>query len=164
MNKNFIDNIPRDSRIIELEILDILDSQEGKIIKSDIEVLKSMGFDEKMINKVYILLRPPNIERAIDYMTEIDGIYQHDFFMSSKNNKLCFICKKPKKNHLDYIPKNMMNDNFNINNQNIIGEESILENNNKIKKDENDKNDNIICEVCYEEINEEDKKLNSIPN
>ena len=157
MNENLIDDIPRDSRIIEHELLDILDSQEGKIIKSDIEVLKSMGFDEKMINKVYILLRPPNIERAIDYMTEIDGIYQHDFFMSSKNDELCFICKKPKKNHLDYIPKNLMNDNFNINNQNINDEEQILESNNNTKKDKNDKNADIIsevCEVCYEEINE----------
>ena len=166
MNENSIDDILRDSRIIEHKLLDILDSQEGKIIKSDIEVLKSMGFDEKMINKVYILLRPPNIERAIDYMTEIDGIYQHDFFMSSKNDELCFICKKPKKNHLDYIPENLMNDNFNINNQNINDEEQILESNNNTKKDKNDKNDDIIseeCEVCYEEINEEDKKLNSIP-
>ena len=125
-----------------------------------------MGFDKKMINKVYILLRPPNIERAIDYMTEIDGIYQHNFFMNSKNDEFCFICKKPKKNHLDYIPENLMNDNFNINNQNINDEEQILESNNNTKKDKNDKNDDIIseeCEVCYEEINEEDKKLNSIP-
>ena len=41
-------------------------------------------------------------------MTEIDGIYQHDFIASSnpKENLLCFISKKPKQNHLDYIPEN----------------------------------------------------------
>ena len=40
-----------------------------------------------MINKVYILLRPENIERAIDYMTEIDGIYQHNFFENHHKTK-----------------------------------------------------------------------------
>ena len=55
-----------------------------------------MGFDEKMINKVYILLRPQNIDGAIDYMTEINGIYNHNFFGSAnpKEKNLCFICKK----------------------------------------------------------------------
>ena len=97
MNDSLLDVASRNTEIIEEEILDILGSEEGQIIKNDIEVLKSMGFDKKMINKVYILLRPPNIERAIYYMTEIAGIYQHDFFMNSKNDEFCFICKKPKK-------------------------------------------------------------------
>jgi len=65
-----------------------------------------------MINKVYILLRPENIERAIDYMTEIDGVYQHDFVPSSNPNErtLCFICKKPKRNHLNFIPDDSLLD------------------------------------------------------
>ena len=73
----------RDSEIIEEEINNFLDKEEGQNIKSDIELLNDMGIDKKMINKVYILLKPENIERAIDYMTEINEIYQHDFVPSS---------------------------------------------------------------------------------
>ena len=89
---------------IEKELNDFFDHNEGQKIKSDIELLISMGFDKKMVKKVYILFSPDNIERAIDYMTEIDGIYQHDFIASSnpKENLLCFICKKPKQNHLSW--------------------------------------------------------------
>ena len=62
-------------------------------------------------------------------MTEIDGIYQHDFIASSNPNEqsLCFICKKPINNHLDYIPNNLLIDadmnNNQINNHQIIIEE-----------------------------------------
>ena len=117
-----------------------------------------MGFDKKMINKVYILLRPENIERAIDYMTEIDGIYQHDFISSSNPNEksLCFICKKPKNNHLDYIPDDLLID-VGLNND-------LNNNNNPIDKDKDIDNENYYeCEVCYEQIGEEDKELNEIP-
>ena len=57
---------------IDEEINDFIDNDESQNIKADIELLNTMGFDKKMINKVYILLAPENIERAIDYMTEID--------------------------------------------------------------------------------------------
>ena len=97
-------NKSRDSTIIESEIENFLETNEGQNIKADIQLLNDMGFDKKMINKVYILLRPENMERAIDYMSEIDGIYQHDFVSSSNPTEklLCFICKKPKQFHLDY--------------------------------------------------------------
>ena len=104
---NLIEVQDRSSVAIESEINDFLVTEEGQKIKEDIDLLKSMGFNKKMINKVYILLRPENIERAIDYMTEIDGVYQHDFIAGSnpKEQNLCFICKKPKRNHLDFIPE-----------------------------------------------------------
>ena len=127
-----------------------------------------MGFDRKMINKVYILLKPANIERAIDYMTEIDDIFQHDFIPGS-NQSLCFICKKPRKNHLDYIPDDLLVDEQANNNlvNNIQFIDDIHDNNNKeekklnIKLDDNDLNDE--CEVCYEELNKDKKEFNSIP-
>ena len=116
-----------------------------------------MGFDKKMINKVYILLRPENIGRAIDYMTEIDGIYQHNFISTSNPNETsCFICKNPKNNHLDYIPDDLLNDSE-LNNNNNINKDKIEKNENK----ETDNENNDECEVCYDNI--EDKKLNSIP-
>ena len=67
----------------------------------DITLLKEMGFDGGMIRKVEIFLKPNNITGAIDLMTEVDGIYQHDFYDNKTN--LCFICKKEKKYHRDYI-------------------------------------------------------------
>ena len=110
----------RNSNLIDSEMDDFLGTEEGKHIQADIELLNSMGFDKKMINKVYILLSPANIERAIDYMTEVDGIYQHDFISSGnpQEENLCFICKKPPKNHLDYIPDNLLEDSENYNQNN----------------------------------------------
>ena len=66
--ENFIED-QRNSNAIDSEMNNLLDTEEGQHIKADIELLNSMGFDGKMINKVYILLGPANIERAIDYMT-----------------------------------------------------------------------------------------------
>ena len=154
--ENLIDSNQKDSLIIEDEINEFLDKEEGKSIKADIELLNNMGFDKKMMNKVYILLRPENIERAIDYMTEIDGIYQHDFISSSNPNEksLCFICKKHKNNHLDYIPDDLLID-VELNND-------LNNNNNPIDKDKDIDNENDYeCEVCYEKI--ENKELNTIP-
>ena len=157
VKENLIEPNQNNSFIIDDEINEFLDKAEGKTIKGDIELLNNMGFDKKMINKVYILLRPENIERAIDYMTEIDGIYQHDFIQSTNPNEktLCFICKKPKNNHLDYISDDLLNDielnNNNINNDIIIDNKNI--------DNENDLYDE--CEVCYEKV--ENKELNRIP-
>ena len=95
VQENLIDQPDRNSNAIESEIEIFLDTNEGQNIKADIELLTEMGFDRKMINKVYILLRPENLERAIDYMSERDGIYQHNFIASTnpKEKNLFFICK-----------------------------------------------------------------------
>ena len=61
IEENLIEQNQNNSYIIEDEINE-LDKDEGKSIKADIELLKNMDFDKKMINKVYILLRPENIE------------------------------------------------------------------------------------------------------
>ena len=42
----------RNSFMIEDEIDNFLKNDEGQNIKEDIELLKSMGFDKKMINKI----------------------------------------------------------------------------------------------------------------
>ena len=52
---NLIDGKERNSMIIEDEIENFLETNEGQNIKADIEILKSMGYDKKMINKVYII-------------------------------------------------------------------------------------------------------------
>ena len=187
INKNLIENNNnnlRDSQYINDRMDSFMESEQGKMIKADIELLKEMGFDKKMINKVYILLQPESIDRAIEYMSENNGLYQHNFFENYNSNKdqgLCFICKKTKRFHMDYIPEyllvdNNQNNNFvndivqNENNYNndyqndsfnfsYISEE---EDNNLINKD----NIKIIsnqCNICYDEILEENKKFNELP-
>ena len=101
---------------------------------------------------------PENIQRAIDYMTEINGIYQHNYLASNnpKEKDLCFICKKPRLNHLDYDEDN----NNNNNDQDII---TISDDN--LIKDNNIDNDYADgkCELCFEEIYKKDKIKNTIP-
>ena len=94
VSENLIDDsdVRMNSFRVDEEIRDL-----DFLIKEDIGLLKDMGFDKKMVNKVYILLNPENINRAIDYLTEVNGIYQHNYIQSTKPNEkyLCFICKKP---------------------------------------------------------------------
>ena len=137
--------------IAEREIRNYELSHPGQHISSDINTLISMGFDKKMINKTYILLRPPNIERAIDYMTEINGIIQHNFLENKAgiiNKNLCYICKKPRKKHLGYVPGLFPDENDNIKSDDIM----------KIKSSEDS-----TCKVCFESIGKKEKKYNSIP-
>ena len=68
----------------------------------DEQSLKEMGFEEGMVKKVYLFLKPNNINEAIDLMSEINGIYQHDFYENpSPINHECFICKSEKQYHRD---------------------------------------------------------------
>ena len=70
VEENLINPPERTNSIsIDNEIENLLDTDEGQNIRLDIELLKEMGFDKKMINKVYILLRPANIQNAIEFMT-----------------------------------------------------------------------------------------------
>ena len=159
VEENLIEPNQRNTMRIDNEMESFIETSEGENIKSDIQLLVQMGFDKKMINKVYILLKPPSIDRAIDYMTEVNGIYQHDFLESTnpKEKSLCFICKRPRQNHLDFIPDEVQNENDNLinNNQHDI----IIKNDDDLIKD----NINADCEVCYEELNEKEIKENSIP-
>ncbi len=91
VEENLINQSEENSTLIENEIENFWGTTEGHKIISDIELLKEMGFDEKMINKVYILLRPQNIDRAIDYMTEINGIYNHNFFESANLKEKIYV-------------------------------------------------------------------------
>ncbi len=158
---------------IENEMRNYMETEEGEKIKADIDLLLEMGYDKTMINKVYILLQPEHIDTAISYMTEENGIYQHNFFENhnpKKDQNKCFICGKTKRYHLDYIPEeyNIEGDNNNLNNNLDIpnkGDSFRFSDDNYDLKNENEKKDSISneCTVCYEEIDEEEKKFNDIP-
>ena len=60
--------------------------------REELEYLKSKGFDEKMITKVYILLKPKSKEVAQLFMTPLNGIYPHQFYLSKcSSSNLCVI-------------------------------------------------------------------------
>ena len=150
VSENLIDDsaVRMNSFRVDEEIRDL-----DFLIKEDIRLLKDMGFDKKMVNKVYILLNPENINRAIDYLTEVNGIYQHNYIQSTKPNEkyLCFICKKPRGKHIHNSLNNILNENTNIND--IITPKGL---------DEDDDFSLDECNVCYESIKKNEKRFNEI--
>ena len=139
----------------KISITDFISSEDSDIIKADISLLKEMGYDKKLINKVYIIMSPPNIEEAINIMTPINGIYQHDFYENiyqTKNKNLCFICNQPRNRHINITPGNSDEINDNV----------INENNNKINII-NYSSEKSKCIICYDDIKEDQKKFNLIP-
>ena len=160
LNENLINSkFSRNTFLIEKEMEKFMTDHEGDMIITDIMLLEDMGYERKMINKVYILLKPQNMEAAIEYMTEVDGIYQHDFFESGNKSdnekKICFICKRPKRFHINYVPDDN-EDNTNI--DNLEDENDLLIKNEKtsINLKINGLEINNICSVCYEDIEKED--------
>ena len=69
------------------------------------DTILAMGYDEKMIRKVYIFLKPGDINEALDYLSQQDGIYHHDFMERHGQNNKCFICGEPPANHINYEPE-----------------------------------------------------------
>ena len=148
--------------------------------ENDLELVVSMGYEEKMVKKVYILLKPNDINEAIDFLTKENGIYQHDFMKRYGKNDICFICGESAKNHINYEPEkksllDLIRDSFgkakNENKSELIdfskNKDSILiidddkkENENKNKDDKN--NEIVSCVLCFEELSEEEKEKNFI--
>lgn len=152
MSFNFLDNNLDVTMIADREINNYEQSHPGQHIKSDINILIDMGFDKKMVNKVYLLLMPPNLERALDYMTEINGIMQHAFFENqaiTANKSLCYICKKPRRYHLGYKQGvNEDNDIKNIDNNIFIETETPQD---------------ITCSVCFDPLSKNEISSNALP-
>ena len=61
-------------------------------------------------------------------MTEINGVYLHDFIPSNNPNEksLCLICKNKINKHLNYIPNDLLIDVQMNNNNHIIEEKKII--------------------------------------
>ena len=144
--------------------------------KDDIANLILMGFDKKIIKKIYAFLHPDSLEQAIIYMTEENGFYLHNFYQNTKHKNLntCYICGEPRNKHMDYLPENFIEEENN--NNNIIN--SINNNNNiiinDIDIDINNNNNNIIntpgpkielkkkvlvaCIICGDEVDKSEMK------
>ena len=73
---------------------DLILQEEEKIkqiLKLDMELLNNMGFKQAMVNKVYLIFNPEKVETKINYMTEINGIYQHKFIDNIDINEKIFV-------------------------------------------------------------------------
>ena len=120
----------------------------------DIASLNQMGFDGGMIKKVYLFLKPRNINEAIEMMSEVDGIYQHDFYECRAHSHLCFICKRERENHRDYTQGAMGYRKMKNNINRII--DSIMRGNEDSKSAIDSIEDHMItveeCRICYEKI------------
>ena len=60
---------------------------EDEITNQEFKLKDMINKEEKIIKKVYIFLRPLNIEQAILYMTQEKEIYQHEFYSATNNKK-----------------------------------------------------------------------------
>ena len=71
----------------------------------NINKLRSMGFDIKMVKKVYVLLKPRNLDEAIYLLTQDKGKYHHYFVQRIGKENECFICGLNPQSHINFLPK-----------------------------------------------------------
>ena len=105
--------------------------------------LKEMGYNERMVRRVYMFLNPRNINEAIEWMTEVNGLYQHDFYQSkaSPRSNICFICGKERKFHRDYIPP-----------EKNVNDNRVVRNVERVKKKYVHNNEDEECLVCLDTL------------
>ena len=118
-----------------------------------------MGFDEGMVKKVYLFLKPRNINEAIEMMSEVDGIYQHDFYegRATSNINLCYICKRERRFHRDYVEEDYMNNGRKLLGSNIV--EGINKMRNSLKNEDISSKSLETCLICLDSFNSEEGNL-----
>jgi hypothetical protein len=137
-----------------------LNAQTNRRLATEESTLIQMGFEQKLIQKVYTFLHPTSLNQAIDFMTEINGIYQHHFFFSTRSPSpsKCFICGKSPMNHIDHEAFNEFNGQSTLNNFNRQMKEVTSFN----AIDDVDDDDNI-CILCDDQLTSNDvKKCNAL--
>ena len=118
----------------------------GTNYSQDFEILEEMGYNSTMIKKVYAFLKPNSIEQAINYMTEENGIYHHNFFKDYKHKKkTCYICGKSKENHINSIIEENEDDETPYDNEN----NKLIDN----------LTDVFTCDICGEKFNKNSKNI-----
>ena len=122
--------------------------KQKKKKKKDIIFLIKSGYDKKMIIKLYIFLKPSNVNEAIHYLTKENGLYPHIFYSSTKNKDLCEICRETKDMHLNSIDYSFSSISFNNN---------ISFKNEKIDVGIKPFQKKYVCKICEEEISEKEK-------
>ena len=151
--------------------------------KTDMNTLLSMGYDQKMIRKIYIFLKPKDINEALDYLSKQNGIYHHDFMESHGQNNTCFICGDIPANHINYdlnekkqkksiiasirdslrenkIKSDLVDYHMKKDENNQLNEALINSESQDIKKDKN--LNPIYCDLCSDEMNKNEIEQNKL--
>ena len=124
--------------------------------KRDIIFLIKSGYDKKMIIKLYIFLKPSNIEEAVNYLTKENGVYQHIFYNSDNDDEYCEICGENKDMHINGSVSLSFNSiNFNVSSkiENQANQVYIINVKNKAESE-------FKCKICEDDISEEEKIKN----
>lgn len=166
-NYNYFNNIDNTENNEDNNDLDLAIDEK---YKADLDILINLGYDSKLVKKIFIFLKPNDINDALDYMEERDGFIQHQFMEKHDDKSKCFICGNPSFYHIGYNEEinNIDNDIIikinNIDNINIINT-----NNNTIDSTEDgnsssNKNNRtlFICQLCEDEISIKEKEENTI--
>ena len=163
--------------IKDLNTTILIDEKFEENNEKDINTLISMGFDRKMAKKIYVLLRPRNIDDAIYLLTQDDGKYHHYFIERHGKENECFICGENKEKHIKFI-ENKEKEKQSISNKNK--DKDYI--NNKLNKEllylneplvssegegeeisELEEDSEIKCEICENFISKKEVKENILP-
>ena len=127
--------------------------------KKDIIFLIKSGYDKKIIIKLYIFLKPSNLNEAIHFLTKEKGIFQHIFINSNNKNNSCEICGEQKIYHINKIDKSLT---ISYNTYNSIISNKIDDKSEILRiKTINEKNyENKKCKICDEKISNEEEIRN----
>ena len=102
-------------------------------------ILLDMQFPSYLIKKVYAFLKPNSLEQAIQFMSQENNIYQHNFYINShkKEKNKYYICGESPQYHINY-------------NENIIDDIADINQNNKENYTLN--NLEIECPICGDNV------------
>ena len=117
--------------------------------KRDIFYLINAGYNKKQIIKIYLLLKPLNVNEAILYLSEENGKHQHIFFPSKSSNNICEICGSEKNLHISKINRAI------ISSSHTSSISSIKINNNISIPIKDLFNEKYHCKICEDDIQKE---------
>jgi hypothetical protein len=117
--------------------------------KRDIFYLINAGYNKKQIIKIYLLLKPLNVNEAILYLSEENGKHQHIFFPSKSSNNICEICGSEKNLHISKINRAI------ISSSHTSSISSIKINNNISIPIKDLSNEKYHCKICEDDIQKE---------
>ena len=58
-------------------------------LKWDIIFLINSGYEKHQIIKLYLYLNPNDVNQATEYLSQVNGIYQHIFYPSQLDKNIC---------------------------------------------------------------------------
>ena len=173
-----------DEEKVDLDTSLTLNEKFDPKFTADMNTILSMGYDEKMIRKVYIFLKPNDINEALDYLSKQDGIYHHDFMERHGQKNKCFICGAAPANHINYEPKkrnsllksirnsigyssdkinsNIVSNNVENNENNALLGEPLIDSKNTKETNSSIPKKQIVCDLCLENMKEEEIAQNKL--